>query len=223
MGIFSGVSKAKTDGRNDIPKIGKCIGMLQKTIYVPAHKARGRKAYFKGVFEVVKGLVDENGLDDTQEGYIGDVKGNVVDVFFIENPQFPEYFAGDLKKFGLTCLGATSKELISAEEKAAGKEGLLDTDFEDIYLPSILGVDSNGDPLAEGGMCDASVFVELRTYFKPNKDGITDDNGNLKGIILTDLVRKVTFAEASEFLSDETIKRLFGSLDTFNNMLAEDM
>jgi hypothetical protein len=65
--------------------------------------------------------------------------------------------------------------------------------------------------------------VEIRTYFKPSGKGELDSDGNLKGIILSDLVRKIPLADVTEFLEDKDIVRLFGSLNVFNELLADSL
>tara|TARA_R110002074_G_scaffold102870_1_gene222165 strand:- start:2761 stop:3441 length:681 start_codon:yes stop_codon:yes gene_type:complete len=216
MGIFSNkvASAAGSIERNDRPSIGKVIVLMEEAKFILAANNRSKKDFFKARCSVVKGIVDADGLEESEEDYRGNRTGDVVDLFYMDNPQYPEFFVNDLQKFGLTCLGADKTDLITEAQEAEGIEGITHGAFEDEFLPMILGIDAEGESIAKG-MCDGATFIEVKTTFKPHKKGETDEKGNLKGIVNSVATRKVSAAEVAEGLSDKMIVRLFGSQENF--------
>lgn len=226
MGIFSGVaSAAGSVERNDHPKVGRCLALLTKSDFSSAATNRCKKNFFKATCTVVKGLKDEDGRREGEEGYVGNLAGDIVDLFYIDNPQYPSYFINDLQKFGLSCLGATKKDLVTDEEAAAGAEGTSFTQFEEEFLPAILGINPDGSESGVPGICDGVTLVEIECHFKPKKvNGViqTNADGSMQGRENYSVVRKASFAEVGD-LSDIAMVKAFGSADNFAQLLASEV
>jgi hypothetical protein len=219
MGIFSGTATA-SDGRGDNPKVGEIIALVKSAKFFIAE--RSKKECVKVEVIVAKGVEDIDGLSPESDGYRGNRPGEELDVMMFRNPQYPEYFARDVQKFALAALGATKDDLISEEDAAAGKEGITEAQFEEEFVPEILGVDKDGKDLGQPGMVDGSAFVRIRTKRKFNKKGETDGNGNLKYNDNTEFIERVSFAEMGELIDDALKIKMFGSLDEFNRLMTSE-
>lgn len=227
MGIFNGVaSAAGSVERNDSPKVGRCLALLTKSDFSSSAVNRCKKNFFKATCTVVKGLKDEDGRREGEEGYVGNRAGDVVDLFYIDNPQYPSYFVNDLQKFGLSCLGATKSDLVTDVEKAAGAEGTAYSQFEEEFLPAILGINADGSDSGVPGICDGVTLVEIECHFKPRKDGNgviqTNPDGSMMGRENYSVVRKAAFAEVGD-LSDIAMVKAFGSVDNYAQLLQSEV
>ena len=220
MGIFSNrVASASSTDRNEGPKLGRAIVLMESAKFTPSAKTFKKKGdMFKAKCKVIFGLSDVDGRMQNEDGFLGNRTGDVVDLFYMENQSFPSYFAVDLQQFGLTCLGITKADLA-----ADGEEGTTPGEFEDEILPAILGIDAQGNEVG-AGICDGTTILEVHTTFKPNSNGDTDKDGNLKGIYLSKPVRKLGADEIAEFeLTDKQLAMVFGSLDQFNKLVEMDV
>jgi len=222
MGMFDRIKSASTGvERNDRPKLGKNIVLLEEAKFVAGTNNRSKKDFFKAKCKVIKGE-DQFGSTEASADYSGNRMGDVVDYFYMENPQYPDYFTTDIVRFGLACLGITERDLISEEEKAGGADGVTLEDFKSTFIPAILGVDGDGNDVAEGGMFNGIICLEFKTYFKAHGKGDTDASGNLKGLELSIPVRKVPMAEVAEYLDDAGLTRIFGSAQKYVDLVKAD-
>ena len=235
-GAFKGMSTAKvTSGRTPNPALGKAVYLIDS---VRMHDGRTGGYRAQITASCLWGI--DNGLNSAGEDVPCNKLGDPVATCIFSGERFQQ----DFKKFALTACGCAPHNemdvvdlVCPASDFPEGTDPLtrLETAWDSVLPGMICAFDSNGEP-TDAGVFDGQVAVEIVTVEnavtqKVNNKGpddksnwVFDADGNpiVKVYTNTYFNRKVPMAEVGETLDEAGIKRMFGTVEKFGELLKAD-
>lgn len=220
--LFKKLTDVKTSSGNsgERPKVGKVWALVKSTRFWESSK--NRTNYAKVSLEVAAPLIGECGISFGEEGYSGNNKGDIIDI--LEKDTGYDFLASFMKGYTLKSLYANDSAL--TKDTVAEPDKMSEDDFRGVMCAAF-GINEEGESTGEEGMFNGQVFLEINTArnpAKPDKNGnvATDDEGNVRMYINSYIKRRVPFCEVAEKLDENDIKRLFGTQENYQSLLADD-